>query len=123
MKRTFRLITAAAFVFAAMSFTSADAKDAKIKVNGVCGMCKTKIEKTAKSVKGVKAASWDAQTKELTLDYNEKLTDVKTISQAIAKVGYDAGDVKADKDARAKLPACCKAPSGNSSSVHSGCSK
>lgn len=123
MKKAFRVITVAAFIFAAMSFANVEAKDAKIKVNGVCGMCKTKIEKAAKSVKGVKTAVWDANTKELTLDYNEKLTNVKKISQAVAKVGYDAGEIKADKDARAKLPACCKGEGGSHHGTDKGCSK
>ena len=119
MKKIFKVMTVAAFVFAAMSFANVEAKDAKIKVNGVCGMCKTKIEKAAKSVKGVKTAVWSADTKELTLNYNEKLTDITKISQAVAKIGYDAGEIKADKDARAKLPACCK---GGNSSHKGACS-
>ena len=91
MKKIFKVMTVAAFVFAAMSFSNVEAKDATIKVNGVCGMCKVKIEQAAKAVKGVKAATWNAETKELTLDYNEQLTDINTISQAVAKLGYDAG--------------------------------
>lgn len=109
-----KVLALAAFVVFAMSATMVNAKDAKVKVNGKCGMCKAKIEKAAKGVKGVKSASWDQKTKVLTLDYNEKLTDVKTIETAIAKIGYDAGDVKADAEARAKLPACCKDVSSNS---------
>lgn len=108
MRKTMKVLALAAFVVFAMSATMVNAKDAKVKVNGKCGMCKAKIEKAAKGVKGVKSASWDQKTKVLTLDYNEKLTNVKAIETTIAKIGYDAGDVKADAEARAKLPACCK---------------
>lgn len=86
-------------------------------------MCKNKIEKTAKSVKGVRTATWDAKTKDLTVNYNEKLTDINKISQAVAKIGYDAGDLKADKEARAKLPNCCKSENDAKHSSDKGCSK
>lgn len=98
MRKTMKVLALAAFVVFVMSATMVSAKDAKIKVNGKCGMCKAKIEKAAKGVKGVKSASWDQKTKVLTLDYNEKLTNVKAIETAIAKIGYDAGDVKADAE-------------------------
>ncbi|MGP1515860.1 MAG: heavy-metal-associated domain-containing protein [Bacteroidales bacterium] len=113
MKKMIKIMTVAAFVFATMGFANVEAKEGKIKVNGSCGMCKTKIEKAAKSVSGVQSAVWNTETKELTLNYDEKLTDIKTISQAVAKIGYDAGEIKADKEARAKLSACCKGEGGN----------
>ena len=39
-----------------------------------------------------------------------KTADVKpaALEKAIAAVGFDANKTKADKDAQAKLPQCCK---------------
>ncbi len=107
MKKSVKITLMATVVMVAMSFGTLSAKPAEITVNGKCGMCKNRIEKAAKGVKGVKTATWDKETKVLTIDYNEKLTDVKTIEKAIASVGYDAGEEKANVEARKKLPACC----------------
>ncbi len=124
MKKAIKIMAVAVFVFSTMSFTNTFAKDGKIKVNGVCKMCKVKIEKAAKSVKGVKTAEWNAETKELTLDYNEKLTDINKISEAVANIGYDAGEIKANQEARQKLPACCKGEGkGGHHGNDKGCNK
>lgn len=108
MKKAIKLMAVAVFAFSTMSFTNTFAKDGKIKVNGVCEKCKVKIENAAKSVEGVKTAVWNAETKELTLNYDEKVTDINKISTAVANVGYNAGEVKANQEARKKLPPCCK---------------
>ena len=71
-------------------------------------MCETRIEKAAMGVKGVIKADWDQKTKELTLTYNQKKTNVATVQQAIAKVGHDTGKFKADDKVYNALPACCK---------------
>ncbi len=123
MKRIVKLIATSLIVIVAMSTTSLEAKEGKVKVNGICGMCKNKIEKTAKAIKGVRTAVWDAKTRDLTVNYNEKLTDIDRISEAVAKIGYDAGDIKANKDARAKLPNCCKNENNATHSSDQGCSK
>ncbi|MBR1769551.1 MAG: heavy-metal-associated domain-containing protein [Bacteroidales bacterium] len=94
-------------------------KSATFKVNGVCGMCKKKIESTAKGIAGVKTAVWDKETKDLKVTFDSKKTSEKKIQEAIAKIGYNAGNVKADKDAMAKLPACCK--EGGKHSDHKAC--
>ena len=60
---------------------------ANVEVDGVCGMCKARIEKAAIKTKGVKTANWDIGSHQLSLVYNEKKTDLKTIQQNIANVG------------------------------------
>ncbi len=121
MKKTMKITLMAAFVMAAMSFGTLSAKPAKITVNGKCGMCKVKIEKAAKTVKGVKSAVWDKDTKVLTIDYNEKLTDVNAVEKAVAAIGYDAGQEKANVEARKKLPACCTSDTQSSHHKDGGC--
>lgn len=107
MKKTVKITLMAAFVMVAMSFGSLNATPVKITVNGNCNMCKAKIEKAAKDVKGVTSAVWDRETKVLDVDYDEKVTDVKAIEKAVANIGFDAGETKANAEARQKLPACC----------------
>jgi hypothetical protein len=44
----------------------------------------------------------------ITVYYNEKKTNLQTIKTAISKLGFDADDIKADKEAYEKLDGCCK---------------
>ena len=94
-------------LFAGQGFAENAPKSEKFKVNGACGMCKSRIEKTAKAVKGVEAATWNKETKELEVSFDDKKTDVKTIQKAIAKVGHDTGEFRADDKVYDALPGCC----------------
>ncbi|MBL6950620.1 MAG: heavy-metal-associated domain-containing protein [Bacteroidales bacterium] len=80
----------------------------KITVHGKCGMCKSRIEKAAKSVEGVAKASWDATENVLTVKYDAGTTTVLEIEQAIAKVGHDTKNVRADDKVYDNLHGCCK---------------
>lgn len=84
----------------------------KIKTSAECDMCKTRIEKEMAFVKGVKKANLDLATRVLTVTYMTKKTNPDAIKSAIAKIGYDADDVKADNKAFKKLPECCQTNSG-----------
>jgi Cu(I)/Ag(I) efflux system membrane fusion protein len=77
-------------------------------VKGNCELCKARIEKAAKSVKGVKMAMWEQKTKLLHLQYDPSATTPKTVMQAIAKAGHDAGSIKASTAAYKALPSCCQ---------------
>ncbi len=79
----------------------------KFKVWGNCGMCKKTIEKSLK-IDGVKKASWDVNTKEITVSFDPKKTDLKAIKSAICAVGYDNEGCKGNDEAYNKLHACCK---------------
>ena len=50
----------------------------------------------------------DEKTKTLSVVYNPQKTSPEKIREAIAKVGFDADDVKADTNAYEKLDPCCK---------------
>lgn len=79
----------------------------KFKVWGNCGMCKKTIEKSLK-IDGVKKASWDVKTKEITVSFDSKKTDLKKIQQAICNAGYDNDGCKGNDEAYNKLHSCCK---------------
>ena len=81
---------------------------ANIEVDGVCQMCKKRIEKAAISVKGVKSATWNVDTHELKLIYDERKTNIENISKKLASVGHDTKDIKASDEAYDGVHACCK---------------
>ena len=78
-----------------------------IEVRGNCNMCKMSIEKAALKTKGVKYANWKAESQQLTLIYNTKKTNPKSVAKNIAAVGHDADSVVATEEAYNTLPACC----------------
>lgn len=86
----------------------ADGYKIEIKTSAVCEMCKETIEQDLTFEKGVKSINLDVHTKVVTIIYNDKKTDPKILRSRIAKVGYNADDVKRDGEAYKKLPACCQ---------------
>jgi mercuric ion binding protein len=91
--------------FAQLSF--AQTKKETFRVSGECGMCKTKIEAAAKKA-GATKASWDTETKVLTVSYNSTSSNTAKIQKSIAATGYDTPGFKANEEAYSKLHACCK---------------
>ncbi len=81
---------------------------ATIEVDGVCGMCKERIEKASIQAKGVKSATWDVQTHQLNLIYNEGKTDLTKIQQSIADTGHDTQDIKAKDEVYEHIDPCCR---------------
>ena len=84
-------------------------KNAKytVEVNGNCEQCKKRIEKAAYSVSGVKSAVWEIDSHMLGLIINEEKTNVGEVKKAIAKVGHDAGEVRATDEDYNALHSCC----------------
>lgn len=84
-------------------------KNAKydIEVNGNCEQCKKRIEKAAFSVAGVKSADWHIDDHMLHLILNEEKSSVLDVKKAIAKIGHDTDEVKAEDGVYAKLHSCC----------------
>lgn len=80
---------------------------ATIEVDGICGMCKKRIETAAIKTKGVKSAVWNVNTKECSLIFDERKTDLATISQSIADVGHDTKEIKATDEAYNSVHPCC----------------
>lgn len=95
-----------------------------VKVWGNCEMCQKKIETAAKSA-GASDASWNAETKVLTVSYKEKKTSLSKIEEAIAGVGYDTQNFTASDEVYNKLPGCCQydRKAAGTSSVAKACCK
>lgn len=84
----------------------------QIHTSAQCGDCKERIEGKLNYTKGIKFAELDDQTKIVTVKYDPKKIDLVAIKQTIAKIGYDADEVKAAKEDVEKLPKCCQ-PNGH----------
>lgn len=59
-------------------------------------------------LKGVKDYKYDEKTYKIAVAYDSKKTNPDVIRAEIAKMGFNADQVKANEQARAKLPAECK---------------
>lgn len=105
--KTYKLLIAASAFLLTSSFAIAQSKTETFKVSGNCGMCKSKIEKAAKEA-GAKEATWNTESKELTVTYKSSSTNAAKIQQKIAEVGYDNVGFKATNEAYDKLHGCCK---------------
>ncbi|HPF51665.1 MAG TPA: cation transporter, partial [Draconibacterium sp.] len=82
-------------------------KTEKINVKGNCGMCESRIEKAVKAVDGVSKADWNKDTKILEVTFDDAKTSADKIEIAVAKVGHDTPNHKADDAVYDKLPGCC----------------
>ncbi len=101
------LLTAITLAFAGTSITQT------IHVFGNCNSCKKRIEKPLKSLDGVEKASWDKDTKQLTVTFDpEKVSEV-IIRKAVAEAGYDTDSLRATNESYSKLPKCCKYRDGD----------
>jgi len=105
--KALRIFTLTAILSAVSAITFAQSKTESFQVSGNCGMCKSRIEKAAKTA-GASAASWDEDTKQLTVTYNSSTSNTAKIQQQVAAVGHDNAGFKATMDVYNKLPGCCK---------------
>lgn len=85
----------------------AETQTITIQTNGTCEHCKKVMMENVPQWKGVENCSYDLKTAKLTITYQPQKTSPETLRTAISQLGYDADNVKADAEARAKLPSCC----------------
>ncbi len=81
---------------------------ATIKVYGNCGMCKKRIETALLKNKHVKSASWNVESKMLTVVYDPHMINVTVIHKIVADAGHDTDTTKATDTNYSTLPGCCK---------------
>jgi hypothetical protein len=105
--KTLKITTLFALSMIMSNFAFAQNVKESFKVSGNCGMCKTKIEKAAKDA-GATTASWDAESKLLSVEYKSTSTNTAKIQEKIAGVGYDNAGYKAKSEVYDKLHGCCK---------------
>jgi mercuric ion binding protein len=81
-------------------------KTESFKVFGNCELCQPRIENAVKE-EGASSASWDKDTKMLTVTYDPSKTSRDKLSKKLASVGHDTEKYRAPDDVYDKLPACC----------------
>ncbi|WP_323788306.1 heavy-metal-associated domain-containing protein [Psychroserpens sp.] len=106
MKKVFVIVIV--MLVSVASFAQNKNAKASLEVDGVCLMCKERIEKAAIRTKGVKSAVWNVETHELKLIYDERKTNLDTITQKIVAVGHDTKALKATDEAYNSVHPCCK---------------
>lgn len=74
-----------------------------------CETCGLKFKTEMLKISGVKMYELDDKAQTFTIYYNPKKTNLQSIKEGIAKLGYDADDVKASAEGVASLDGCCKA--------------
>ncbi|MEN8250643.1 MAG: heavy-metal-associated domain-containing protein [Bacteroidota bacterium] len=98
-------------VFMVLGITALVAQDIKkeeFKVYGNCGMCEKRIEKAATELDGIVSADWDKESKMILVSFDADKVSLEDIHKAIAKVGHDTDDEKADDEVYNGLPGCCQ---------------
>ena len=80
----------------------------EFKVYGNCGMCKKTIEGSLSKQDGIVEASWDSETKIMTVSYQEAHITLDQIKKKIAKSGYDTEEFRAEKEVYESLHKCCQ---------------
>lgn len=110
MKRILGMMAAVLMVLLAAA--QAKVETATIKTTIQCSMCEKRIMKNIPFEKGVKDLKVNVDNKTVWVQFDASKTSVDKIRAAIAKLGYDADEVKRDAKAYDKLPACCKEDSG-----------
>lgn len=89
-------------------------------VLGNCGMCQTVIEKAAAGA-GAGQASWNMETRQLSVSFDPGKTSVDAIQKAVAQAGYDNAGYKAPDAAYAKLHGCCQYDRSGAPSAAKSC--
>lgn len=83
----------------------------RIQTPGIqCEECKARVEEYLKFEEGITKVVVYPKSRYVNVTYLVDRTNVENIKTAIANVGYDADDVKANEDSYKSLPKTCKKP-------------
>src|SRR6202035_2192716 len=77
---------------------------ANLKVYGQCETCKRRIENSLK-LNGIYSASWNVDSKILSVQYDERLITTDKIQQVLSSAGHDTEKYQASDKAYNALPA------------------
>lgn len=102
------LIAMSGFVFADSPVKKPKTETVEIQTSAKCGHCEERITNALTYTKGVVDIKFNDETKVVAVTYKKKKTSPDTIREAIAKAGYQADDMPANKTAYDALADCCK---------------
>lgn len=107
-------------LFALFTFSAASAQQNKKNIKAViktaiycdhckeCETCGKIFQANMHKIKGLKMYELDEKKMTITVYYNGEKTNLETIKNGIAQLGYDADNIKANPSAYEKLDGCCK---------------
>lgn len=72
--------------------------------------CKTRIENYLKREYGVTSSNVNYRRNTVTIQYLTDRTNAENLKTALANLGYDADDVKANPESYKRLPKTCQHP-------------
>ncbi len=105
-----KIITCVIFIITMISCSS-DVKTAEIKLDTIqCGMCKSTITTGLASVDGIIKVKVDVENKVGKITYKSSILDLAAIEKAIAGLGYNANETKANSTVYEELAPGCKVP-------------
>jgi len=104
MKSIKGLLVAMLTILSVTVFAQSDSTS--FKAAGNCGMCKKRIEGSVK-VPGVSLASWNVESKVMTVKFDSGKINPKQLQQQVAAAGHDTDLFTADQAVYDKLPGCC----------------
>lgn len=81
--------------------------DTSVHVWGNCEKCKATIEKSC-NLNGVARATWDVDSKLLSLKLDTNIVSVDAVLQSVSKAGYDNEKYYGNDYAYDNLPQCCQ---------------
>ena len=108
MKKIIVFLIFSIFIIKTSSSQNKKYQKETFKVWGNCDMCKSLIENAAESIEGVKYARWNSEKGIIKVKFLTSKTDIDKIQKAIAHVGYDTENYRADDDVYNSLHYCCK---------------
>src|SRR6188508_1897615 len=109
----FSMVLAFVCMFQTSFATTNHYETTTFKVSGKCGMCKDRIEAALKSNAGVQSATWDVDTKIVTVVYNPHTVSADQLQQLVADAGHDTDKIKATDTGHQSLPECCQNKTGD----------
>ncbi|HTN47477.1 MAG TPA: heavy metal-associated domain-containing protein [Flavipsychrobacter sp.] len=109
------------FLFVGLTMGYAQSKVTKIKIQAAiycdhckqCESCGKRLEEAIYNEKGVKRVDLDDKSNTVSIVYNETKTSPEKLRMVIAAAGFDADDVKGNKEVYATWDDCCKKPEVN----------
>ncbi len=91
-----------------MAYNIQETDTLEIRVEGLCGMCKNRIEKAALKTKGLSEASWDAESRMLSVLTDPEKFKENKLHYHVASAGHDTEQLLAPDPVYESLPQCCK---------------
>lgn len=85
-----------------------DIQKVDIQTSAECNECKLKLEEVMNFTKGVQFAELNLDNKVLTVKFNTSKISLAEVKKKIVNAGYDADELKANKEQQMKLPKCCQ---------------